>query len=99
MDCKEYDNKFITDSEIIARMPCELSQLIVLSSNATSDLNIYDGIDTAGELKLRLRQGASQSKPFRFQPHVYFKKGMYIVFTQKVDGCFVQWRMRPHPNV
>lgn len=83
----------------MATMPCELSRLIPLAGNDVGDLNVYDGVDTNGELKLRVRIPAKQSKPFPFNPHVYFKRGMYIVFTQKIDGCFVQWRMRPHPNV
>jgi len=99
VDAKEYENEYLTATQIVARTPCELSQLVTLSSNDTCDLRVYDGIDTTGELKLRIRHGAHNSKVYRFNPHIYFKRGLYIVFTQKVDGCFVQWRMRPHPNI
>jgi len=95
MDCKEYATKYLNATEILSTSACELAHLIVLSSNATSDLKVYDGVDTNGELKLRLRQGASQSQPFPFNPHIYLRRGLYIEFVQKVDGCFVQWRQRP----
>lgn len=99
MDCKEYENEYLTATQIVAKTPCELSQLVVLSSNDTCDLRIYDGIDINGELKLRIRHPSERTQPFQFNPHIYFKRGIYLSFYQKVDGCFIQWRMRPHPNI
>jgi len=95
MDPKEYASKYVTATEILSRTACELAQLVVLSSNDTSDLEIYDGVDTNGELKLRIRGPSEQSKPYHFNPPIYFRTGLYLSFVQKVDGCFVQWRSRP----
>jgi len=95
MDCKEYSSKWITASELMTPMACELVCLVVLSSNNTSDLQVYNGESANGELKLRLRQGASVSRPYHFNPHVYLGRGLYLQLVQKVDGVFVQWRNRP----
>jgi len=95
MESKEYASKYLTATEILSNTACELSQLLILSSNATSDLKVYDGVDTNGELKLRIRGPASQSKPYPFNPHIYFRRGLYVEFVQKVDGCFIQWKQRP----
>jgi len=95
MDCKEYATKYLTASEILSNCACELSHLVVLASNARGDLNIYDGCDTNGEHKLRIRPANSSNEILHFTPHIYFRRGLYIVFTQKIDSCFVQWRQRP----
>ena len=95
-DCKEYSSKYLTASEILAKHALELALIIPLAGNDVGDLNVYDGVDTNGELKLRVRIPAKQSKPFPFNPHVYLRNGLYIDFTQKIDGCFVQYRLRPH---
>lgn len=95
MDSIEYDSKRITGTELMSKHTCDLAQLGILSSNGISDLRIYDGVDTNGEYKMRIRTPNSQYRHLTFTPHVYFKVGLYIVFTQKVDSVWVQWRLRP----
>ena len=95
-DCKEYSSKMITASEILAKHALELAQLVVVASNGTSDCRIYDGVDTNGEYKIRIRIPSEQTRSFHFNPHIYFRNGLYIEFYQKVTNCFVQYRLRPH---
>ena len=95
MDCKEYATKYLTATEVLSNCACELSHLDVLASNDRGDLNIYDGRDANGELKLRIRPANSSNEHRHFTPHIYFRRGLYVVFTQKIAGCFVQWRQRP----
>jgi len=95
MDSKEYESKYLTATEILSKTACELAQLVVLASNDTCDLEIYDGVDTNGELKLRIRHQSERSRPYHFNPHIYLRRGLYLYFKQKVDGCFVQWKSRP----
>ena len=94
MDCKEYASKYITATELLDVTACELVQIIPLAGGNVGDLRVYDGEDAQGELKLRVRIPANGSRPFVFNPHVYMRKGLYIVFTEQIDGCFVQWRSR-----
>jgi len=94
-DCKEYAHKNITASELIALGACELSMLIPLSNGNVSDLRIYDGRDNSAPLRMRLRNPADITRPYPFDPHIYLQHGLYVEFTDKLDGCFVQWRMRP----
>lgn len=95
MDNNDYSTKYLTASEILARRKCDLSLVIPLAGNDTGDLNVYDGEDTGGELKLRVRLPAKQSKPFHFPRPMRFKVGLYVDFTQKIDGCLVQWKTLP----
>jgi len=94
MDCKEYASKYITATELLDVTACELVQIIPLAGGNVGDLRVYDGEDAQGDLKLRVRIPANGSRPFVFNPHVYIRKGLYIVFTEQIDGCFVQWRSR-----
>ena len=94
MDCKEYASKYITATELLDVTACELVQIIPLAGGNVGDLRVYDGEDAQGDLKLRVRIPANGSRPFVFNPHVYMRKGLYIVFTEQIDGCFVQWRSR-----
>ena len=98
VDCIEYNNEYLTATQVVAPTPCELSNIIPLAGGNTGDLRVYDGIDANGELKLRIRLPQNTSRPFVFTPHIYFSKAMYVDFTDQIDGCFVQWRMRPHPD-
>jgi len=95
-DCKEYSSQHITGSEILAKHALELALLVVTSSNDTCDLRVYDGVDTNGEYKLRIRILAERTRAFHFNPHIYFRNGLYIEFYQKVTNCTAQWRLRPH---
>jgi len=95
MDSKEYGSKYITATELLSTSACELVQLIPLAGGNTGDLRVYDGEDAQGELKLRVRIPANSSRPFAFNPHVYLRMGLYIVFTEQIDGCFAQWKSRP----
>lgn len=96
MDSKEYATKYITASEILAKHALDLVCLVPLAGNAVGDIKIYDGVDTNGELKIRIRPPAKDTRQLHFNPHIYFRTGLYIEFVQKIDGCFVQWRLRPH---
>jgi len=96
MDYIEYSDKMITASEILSARACVLSQLVVVASNATCDLRVYDGVDTNGEYKLRIRIPSEQTRSFHFNPHIPFSKGLYIEFYQKVTNCFVQWKLRSY---
>ena len=95
MDPKEYDSKYITATELLSVTACELAKVIPLAGGNIGDLSIYDGEDAQGELKLRVKIPANRSTPFVFNPHVYLRRGLYIVFTDQIDGCFAQWKSRP----
>jgi len=95
MDSKEYASKYITATELLSKSACELAQLIPLAGGNVGDLRVYDGEDAQGELKLRVKIPANGSRPFSFNPHVHLRRGLYIVFTEQIDGCFAQWKSRP----
>ncbi len=94
-DCIEYASKNITDDELITRNACELALLIPRAGGNIGYLHVYDGENNQGELKFTLKFPKNNAFPYRFTPHVYFRKGLFIVFVDNVDSCFVQWRMRP----
>ena len=95
MESKEYNSKYLTQTEVLDTTACELAQIIPLAGGNVGDLRVYDGEDAQGELKLRVRIPANGSRPFVFNPHVYLRRGLYVVFTEQIDGCFVQWSSRP----
>lgn len=96
MDCKEYTTERLTASRVVVQHALELSQLILLSSNGTSDLRVYDGVDTNGDYKLRVRGPNSGMRLLHFNPHIYLRNGLYLEFYQKVDSVTVQYKLRPH---
>lgn len=95
MDPKEYDSKYITATELLSPIACELALLIPLAGGNVGDMSVYDGEDAQGELKLRVKVPTNRSTPFVFNPHLYLRRGLYIVFTSQIDGCLVQWTSRP----
>ena len=90
----EYESRNITGSAQIARHTLDLAMLIPRGGGNIGMLTVYDGIGTAGPVKMILKVPKNNSKPFVFNPHVYFFTGLYIVFTDNIDDCFVQWRLR-----
>jgi len=95
MESNDYSTKYIDASEILAKRKCDLSLLIPLSGGNVGDLRVYDGEDTGGELKLRVRLPSNQSKPFHFPRPIRFNVGLYVDFTEQIDGCLVQWKTLP----
>ena len=96
MDSKEYSSKNITATELLARHALELASIVPRADSSNGQISVYDGVDTNGEKKLGLKLAKNTSSPFAFNPHVYFRIGLYIVFENNIDDCFVQWRLRPH---
>jgi len=96
MDSKEYSWKHLTASGLLSHGVCELCEVVVTASNATATLKIYDGENTAGEVALQIKCASQQSRQIGFHHHVYFRRGLYVEFVQKVDYCFIQWRELGH---
>lgn len=95
MDSIEYESLNITGTTLIAKHTLELVQLIPRAGGNIGYMSVYDGVDTNGELKMRLKVPTNTSRPFVFNPHVYFRMGLYIVFEEQIDDCFVHWKLRP----
>ncbi|KKN22377.1 hypothetical protein LCGC14_0915690 [marine sediment metagenome] len=95
MESIEYESRNITGSTQIAKHTLDLALIIPRANGSNGFITVYDGVDTAGTIRMRLKVLANTSFPFVFNPHVYFFTGLYIVFQNNIDDCFVLWRLRP----
>lgn len=95
LDAKLFSNKELVASEILAKMACELCEIVATAGGGTGFLKIYDGVDNNAERKLTIKVFQNQSRQIGFHHHVYFSKGLYVEFVDQLDYVFVQWLERP----
>jgi len=93
-DSKEYSSMYITQSELIARQACDLSEVIITAGGNTGYLRVYDGESTQGELKFVLKVPSDTTRPIGLRHDVYFRRGLYIEIVEQVDHCTILWRDR-----
>ncbi len=94
MDSIEYESRNLTGTALIAKHTLDLVLIIPRADGSNGFITLYDGVDTTGGIKMRLKVLTNTSRPFVFNPHVYFFMGLYIVFENNIDDCFVQWKLR-----
>lgn len=92
-DGRKLGSKWVTESEVISSVPCDLIQLIVTHTTGTAQFKVYDGIDTGGELKLDLK--AQYSHSFTFPGGMHMRQGIYFYRDTKVQGILFRWKVTP----
>ena len=94
MESIEYESRNITGATQLAKHTLDLAMLIPRANGSNGFITVYDGIGTAGQVKMRLTVLSNTFRTFVFNLHVYFFTGLYIVFENNIDDCFVQWKLR-----
>jgi len=86
----------VTDSALVCRHSCFLFSAIIKGDGAgTMEVDIYDGHDTDGEIKVSLRRSAADTMPISFNPPAYFSKGLYIYHRGNMQSATVQFMIEP----
>lgn len=84
--------KRITASGLICDRPCWVYSMIGNDYDSASSLmNVHNGRDTGGEIKLDLSGTTYGSDIVVFNIPVYFSKGVYVNFASNGYSCFAQF--------
>jgi len=93
MESKELSWKFVTASELLSLMPCELHYAYLSAEAAHDDTYLRDGEDTSGRPIVILECGEKESVKFNPPYPVYCERGLFVEITDdNVKGVFIQWR-------
>ena len=66
--------------------------VIVLSTQTTDGVSIYDGRDTvSGDLIAELQGEGHVSTPFRFEPGLLCENGIYVSLDTAVTEVTIEW--------
>lgn len=94
MEGKDYAWKWVTADECLCKTICEfLGSHHVPSTAGTSTIDIYNGVDTGGEVIVKCRTAESRATPFHPPKPVYCRNGLYIDIKANCLGVFVMWRV------
>lgn len=94
MESKDVARKWVTADECLCRTRCELIYTKhVPSSSATSTMDIYDGVDTNGELLIASRTAQSRSTNLSPPVPILCRQGLYIDIKANCLGVLVIWRV------
>lgn len=89
---KDLNWKWVTQSEILSKVPCELCYAMVTSAAAASTVTLYDGESALGTIIAVLEGPATISQQMHFMEPIYCDHGLYVALDQNVTGVLVQWR-------
>lgn len=92
-DGRKYGSVRVTDSQVISSVPCDLLQVIVTHTTGTSKWQVYDGVDTGGDIKLDMK--TPYTKSFTFPGGMYMRRGIYFVRESGVHSALFRWRSIP----
>ena len=95
MNSKEYSFKFVTVSQVVSKVGCELCCLNLEPSDVNANVNIFNGEDTAGEKIIGLFTSVKINQEFYPCVPIYCRKGLYIEIVAATTGIFVHWRELP----
>lgn len=95
MDSKGYSWKFVTVSQIISKVACELCCVNVEPSDANANVNLFDGEDTAGRKIIGLFTSVKINREFYPCMPIYCRKGLYVEIVAATTGVFIHWREAP----
>lgn len=87
--------KWFTTDQIAEKGPGVISYVIITAKGGATEVILYDGVDTSGQVIARLETTASQTRPFAFHNHLYFKKGLYVNVDGNTQGILIVWHPFP----
>ena len=87
--------KWVTADEILEKGPGIISCVILTAKANACAVTLHDGVDTNGETIATLETSASQSRPYAFHDHLYFKRGLYVDVDANTLGILVVWHPLP----
>lgn len=91
-----YSWKWVTASELLSKVACELCCFMLTATTDFGTVNLYDGENTTGELIAIIECLANRSQMFCPKYPIYCRRGLYIERVANVFGAFVQWRELGH---
>lgn len=80
---------------IVAKGPGTISYVILTANAAPCNASLYDGEDTNGEWIVSLKTTTAQSRPYAFDDHLYFRRGLYLAVDANVLGITIVWHGFP----
>lgn len=90
----------IDGDTLIARGPCLLHTLFVLTSTTGGDATVYEGQDTGSGTKIiRLEGTANEIRSVHFSPPLPCQRGLYVDVGSNVDEVLVHYTILPKNTV
>jgi len=95
MDSKEYSWKFLSASELLSRVACDLVYAVQVMKvvDAAAFTDFYNGESILDNVIVIL-PGSLLLAEFNPKEPVYCRRGLYVNVTGAIDGVFVLWRER-----
>jgi len=85
-------SKCISKSQILARGRIVIhSVILVATSGGTADVTIYDGDNTSGEKKMRLKASADTVNAVAFPIGFLLNQAMFVSIGSNVDCVCISW--------
>jgi hypothetical protein len=84
MDSKEYSWTWVTASQLLTDLECELVYALLVP--------IYNGTGTTGDVVTYLVSAVATQQPFSPPVPIYCRKGLYITKGSATTGVLVVWR-------
>jgi len=91
-DSKEFSWAWVTASQALSHVPCELVSVVLVATGATTDSTVYNGTTAEGAVVFKLVANAAITRPVRFPVPIYCPNGLYVEVGSNVAGILVQWR-------
>lgn len=96
VESKEYSWKWITESELLSKTPCELCYAQAVSDGGEiKDTILYNGESTTGEQIINLQKGAKGNVVLSPKVLLFCRRGLYVDIGSSTEGVLIQWRELP----
>jgi len=89
---KEYNWQFVTTSQVLSAVPCELVYAEVVPAAQYAATVLYDGVNALGTRIIQFGIAPVLNMPFSPAVPIYCNVGLYIALGGGQTGVFVQWR-------